>query len=251
LLVIEIIAAAMLRNGAVGRSLGGMCVSTCETERVFVRRLDYSRYMSKKRSENKKHWATKRHKSQQIDESTEAEQTQNVQPSGTINPPAKQTYIREELLLADLVEDHEVIADKKFVSCDLFGPAIVFISGEKTTITRCRHGAYGSMESLFWEIPKIPSEEYQIVGAIRLMRCQIEGCNFHHVGWAGTRAQLDGMRRQLALPIPRVGMRIDDVQDLVVSRTQFIGCDVGADVVDSRDVQLLGNISRPGRQRRP
>jgi hypothetical protein len=96
---------------------------------------------------------------------------------------ARQTHTREVFRLPDLLTvapgPDYIISNRNFQDCDFHGPAVfAVISGVNLSGPHIN----GDLEAVLWEIP--PSRT-QIIGAFGLRNCDILGCSFTNIGFAG------------------------------------------------------------------
>ena len=81
--------------------------------------------------------------------------------------------------IVDLTGADRVIANKTFLNCTIYGPAVVVLvnGGE---LTDCSLG--GPPDALLWSIDE---NRDWVIGAVAADNCSFIGCNFQGVGFAG------------------------------------------------------------------
>lgn len=91
--------------------------------------------------------------------------------------------------LVDLLEGPaQIISSRTVTDSTIYGPAVAILINS-VTMTHCVFE--GEPEGLFWELQ--PERQF-VIGAIGLVGCTFERCQFQGVGFAGTKEVLDVFR---------------------------------------------------------
>jgi len=113
-------------------------------------------------------------------------------PPASVDDLAAKEVIEKSVHIHDVPRgpDHEcVIQQKRFIRCQIIGPAVLFYAGGGFTFHKCtlllpqnEHEAY-----LF----KVPKSRQQVIGPIGVADCHFVGCQMKYIGFAGTKEFLD------------------------------------------------------------
>jgi hypothetical protein len=87
--------------------------------------------------------------------------------------------------IVDLVGDDDLITEKTFEDCTIYGPAVLAPLDRMTF----EHNSFeADPEALFWVIPE---GRTRVVGAIGLIDCTFRRCIFRRIGIAGKQELID------------------------------------------------------------
>lgn len=92
--------------------------------------------------------------------------------------------------ITDLVKDHHIIQDRTFENCTIWGPAIIVL--EKSVVLGA---TIGNPDEVLYEI----GERY-CVGVIGVVNCTFKKCKFFKIGFMGSKANMDGIRKAIQRP---------------------------------------------------
>lgn len=82
--------------------------------------------------------------------------------------------------IADLAREDNIIRNRIFEDCYIYGPAIVVLQGETIMIVNCSFAE--SLDDIFLTITK----DRRLVGFIGCLDCKFIRCNFRGIGFLGT-----------------------------------------------------------------
>ena len=103
-----------------------------------------------------------------------------VDPAGAARTPAKELTGRfisgQTFDIADVAHNNKIIR-RTFDDCDIYGPAVLFLSGV-SHLQECTFS--GNRDGVFIETP-----QSQIIGPISAVDCGFRNCRFHGVGFIG------------------------------------------------------------------
>lgn len=97
-------------------------------------------------------------------------------------------YRDEEVRLADLAANDDVIAGVTFDNCTLVGPAVVLLIGGEMKDCVLE----GPNDALFWPV----GERNLVVGAIGLLDCALRSCRLRRIGIAYSPADEEMYRQE-------------------------------------------------------
>jgi hypothetical protein len=80
--------------------------------------------------------------------------------------------------LVDIVGADGTIANKRFVDCTIYGPAVLILQNGE--LVDCSLG--GPADALLWPID---GTRERVIGAVAAIECSFIGCTFQGVGFAG------------------------------------------------------------------
>lgn len=80
--------------------------------------------------------------------------------------------------LVDIVETSGTIANKRFVDCTIYGPAVLILQNGE--LVDCSLG--GPADALLWPIDEARE---RVIGAVAAIESSFIGCTFQGVGFAG------------------------------------------------------------------
>jgi len=93
-----------------------------------------------------------------------------------------QEHYREVVQIADLADERGMVRGRTFIDCFVLGPAV---------LAPLRHAHFvgsrfdipeGQIDAMLWEVPESTIK----VGIIGLTNVSFTGCEFRHIGIAGT-----------------------------------------------------------------
>ncbi|MBA3552687.1 MAG: hypothetical protein H0W27_07425 [Actinobacteria bacterium] len=105
----------------------------------------------------------------------------------------RRIFQNETVYLPDLARTGTIVS-ATFTDCDIRGPAVVHLLGESRMEGVGFRIEHNDPETIMWELP----EGAYKIGLIGLQGCRVNGGRFEGVGFAGTKEQLDTMRRAIA-----------------------------------------------------
>lgn len=98
-------------------------------------------------------------------------------------------YRNAEVVLTEIAGENGYIRGDRFFDCRLKGPAVVVI---KPPLTFSNNDMGPDPDAVLWELdPHRP----EVVGAIAMEDCVVEGCTLVNVGIAGPPALLNQFRK--------------------------------------------------------
>jgi hypothetical protein len=117
----------------------------------------------------------------------------NPQPQWTPSAELEDRELRGKVFrIADLADARNVVRDRSFVDCDIYGPAVVLPNPETVSMLRSIFFAGVGLDSVFL---RLEPGQAVVDGVIRLENCTFERCRFIGVGITGSGEVLDLLRK--------------------------------------------------------
>lgn len=91
--------------------------------------------------------------------------------------------------MVDLASDYDLIEDKIFEDCTIYGPALIVPVNNMVFESNTFEG---TPDALFWVIP---DEQDRVIGAIGLNNCTFRRCIFRRIGIAGKRDVIERFKQ--------------------------------------------------------